>query len=198
MRFLIACAMLFAASQASAHKIDDFLAGLNTFQADFEQVVEGDNGISKPLYGVFYLKRPGQFRWDYKGKEAQLIVADGNRVWLLDRELDQVSHQAQKKALRGTPAQLLSQKEKVEKHFRIQRDYDAEGLQWTLLVPKDSEGQVDQVSVAFKDGELKRLVMTDKFNQTTRFKFSNSKRNPKLKGSLFKFKAPAGFDIWEH
>lgn len=198
MRFLLACAMLLFASQASAHKIDDFLKNLNTFQADFEQVVEGDNGTSKPVYGVFYLKRPGQFRWDYRGEDAQLIVADGKRVWLLDRDLDQVSHQSQKKALRGTPAQLLSQKDRVEKHFTIRRDYESGGLQWTLLIPKDEDGQMEKVSVAFKDGELKRLVMTDKFNQTTRFAFTNARRNPGLKSSLFKFKAPKGFDVWEH
>ena len=104
MRFLIAGLTLLFASQASAQKIDDFLNNLKTFQADFEQVVENDSGMTLPVYGVFYLKRPGLFRWDYEGDSAQLIVADGKRVWLLDRELDQVSHQSQKSALRGTPA----------------------------------------------------------------------------------------------
>ena len=198
MRFLMAGLMLLLASQASAHKIDEFLKGLNTFQANFEQVVETDDGISRPVYGVFYLKRPGLFRWDYEGENAQLIVADGKRVWLLDRDLDQVSHQSQKRALRGTPAQLLSQKEGVEKHFTIRRDYEADGLQWTLLLPKDADGQVEQVSVAFQGDVLKRLEMTDKFNQTTRFTFSDSRRNPRLAASLFEFKAPPGFDVWEH
>ena len=198
MRFLMAGLMLLLASQASAHKIDEFLKGLNTFQANFEQVVETDDGISRPVYGVFYLKRPGLFRWDYEGENAQLIVADGKRVWLLDRDLDQVSHQSQKRALRGTPAQLLSQKEGVEKHFTIRRDYEADGLQWTLLLPKDADGQVEQVSVAFQGDVLKRLEMTDKFNQTTRFTFSDNRRNPRLAASLFEFKAPPGFDVWEH
>ena len=198
MRFLMVTVMLLFASQASAHKIDEFLKGLDTFQANFEQVVESDSGITRPVYGVFYLKRPGQFRWDYEGENAQLIVADGKRVWLLDRDLDQVSHQSQKTALRGTPAQLLSQKESVEQHFTISRDYEANGLQWTLLIPRDKDGQMEQVSVAFKDNQLMRLEMTDKFNQTTRFRFTEARRNPGLEKSLFKFKAPPGFDVWEH
>lgn len=198
MRYLMAGLLMLFASQAYAHKIDEFLMGLETFQADFEQVVESDGGISRPAHGVFYLKRPGLFRWEYAGENSQLIVADGKRVWLLDRDLDQVSHQSQKRALRGTPAQLLSQKGKVEKHFRIERDFEADGLHWTMLVPKDEDGQMEQVSVAFKGGNLKRLEMIDKFNQTTRFTFTNARRNPRLNSSLFKFKAPPGFDVWEH
>ena len=199
MRFLIAAGlMLLFASQASAHKIDEFLDGLQTFQADFEQIVESGSGLTSPVYGVFYLKRPGRFRWDYKGDDAQLIVADGKRVWLLDRDLDQVSHQSQQRALRGTPAQLLSVKGGVERHFSIQRDYEADGLQWTRLIPKDEDSQMEQVSVAFEGDQLKRLEMTDKFNQTTRFRFTNTTRNPRLNASLFKFEAPPGFDVWEH
>ena len=116
---------------------------------------------------------------------------------MLDRDVDQVSQQSQKRALRGTPAQLLSQKEGVEKHFTIRRDYEADGLQWTLLLPKDADGQVEQVSVAFQGDVLKRLEMTDKFNQTTRFRFTNTQRNPPLDASLFRFEAPPGFDVWE-
>ena len=198
MRFLIAGLMLLFASQASAHKIDEFLKNLQTFQADFEQVVESGSGMTLPVYGVFYLKRPGLFRWDYEGETAQLIVADGKRVWLLDRELDQVSHQSQKTALRGTPAQLLSGQGSVERHFSIHRDYEANGLQWTQLIPKDEDSQMEQVSVAFDGNQLKRLEMTDKFNQTTRFKFTNPTRNPRLDGALFRFEAPPGFDVWEH
>ncbi len=199
MRFLIAAGlMLLFASQASAHKIDEFLDGLQTFQADFEQIVESGSGLTAPVYGVFYLKRPGRFRWDYRGDDAQLIVADGKRVWLLDRDLDQVSHQSQQRALRGTPAQLLSGRGGVEKHFSIQRDYEADGLQWTRLIPKDEDSQMEQVSVAFEGNQLKRLEMTDKFNQTTRFRFTNTTRNPRLNASLFKFEAPPGFDVWEH
>lgn len=198
MRFLMACLMLLFASQASAHKIDEFLKGLDTFQADFEQVVETDSGMTAPVQGVFYLKRPGLFRWDYAGETAQLIVADGKRVWLLDRDLDQVSHQSQTTALRGTPAQLLSGKDGVERHFRIHRDYVANGLEWTQLIPKDADSQMEQVSVAFDGNQLRRLEMTDKFNQTTRFRFTNPRRNPQLDSALFKFKAPPGFDVWEH
>ncbi len=182
-----------------ATSLERFLTGLKTMQADFVQSVESQGGSqSTSQKGVFYLKRPGKFRWDYAGKDAQLIVADGRTVWLLDRDLEQVSHQPQKMALRGTPAQLLSQGEKIDKHFTILREYKSDGLEWMALAPVDKDSQVEEVDVAFRDNKLVKLEMTDKLGQYTRFSFSNVKRNPALRKSLFKFKAPPGFDVWEH
>ncbi len=182
-----------------ATSLDRFLSGLKTMQADFVQSVESQGGSqSTSQKGVFYLKRPGKFRWDYAGKDAQLIVADGRTVWLLDRDLEQVSHQPQKMALRGTPAQLLSQGEKIDKHFTILREYKRDGLEWMALAPVDKDSQIEEVDVAFRDNKLIKLEMTDKLGQYTRFSFSNVQRNPSLSKSLFKFKAPPGFDVWEH
>lgn len=182
-----------------ATALDSFLSGLKTMQADFVQSIESQGG-SKSISqeGVFYLKRPGKFRWDYAGKDAQLIVADGRTVWLLDRDLEQVSHQPQKMALRGTPAQLLSQGEAIDKHFRVLRQYQRDGLQWMALAPVDADSRVEEVDVAFLDNKLVVLEMTDKLGQHTKFSFSNVQRNPSLSKSLFKFKAPPGFDVWEH
>ena len=66
------------------------------------------------------------------------------------------------------------------------------------LAPVDKDSQVEEVDVAFLDNKLVKLEMTDKLGQHTRFSFSNVKRNPVLNKSLFKFKAPPGFDVWEH
>ncbi|HBH36236.1 MAG TPA: outer membrane lipoprotein carrier protein LolA [Gammaproteobacteria bacterium] len=186
-------------TQLHATALDSFLSGLKTMQADFVQSVESQGGSQfTSQNGVFYLKRPGKFRWDYTGKDAQLIVADGKTVWLLDRDLEQISHQPQKMALRGTPAQLLSQDEKVDKHFRVAREYESDGLQWMKLTPVNPDSQAEEVLVAFRDNELVKLEMADKLGQYTRFSFSNVQRNPALSKSLFKFKAPPGYDVWEH
>ena len=199
MRLTLLIMMILLSTPLYATVLDSFLSGLKTMQADFVQNVESQGGSqSISQSGVFYLKRPGKFRWDYAGKDAQLIVADGKTVWLLDRDLEQVSHQPQKMALRGTPAQLLSQGEKVDEHFTVLREYKRDGLEWMALAPVDKDSQVEEVDVAFRDNKLMKLEMTDKLGQHTSFSFSNVQRNPTLSKSLFKFKAPPGFDVWEH
>lgn len=198
-RLLLTVVLLSLSASLHATLLDKFLAGLDTMQADFEQRVEAQGGSqSTSQSGIFYLQRPGKFRWDYAGENSQLIVADGRTVWLLDRDLEQVSHQPQSMALRGTPAQLLSEGEKVENHFQLAREYRSEGLQWMSLTPVDADSQVEQVLVAFRGNQLVKLEMIDKLGQYTRFSFSNIKRNPPLSKSLFKFKAPPGYDVWEH
>jgi outer membrane lipoprotein carrier protein len=96
-----------------------FLDGLKTLQADFVQTVltrgPGDNPrISR---GTFYLSRPDHFRWSYTQPAGQVVVADGSRVWLYDPELSQVSNESQEEALRGTPAQVLSETGPIDRHF---------------------------------------------------------------------------------
>jgi outer membrane lipoprotein carrier protein len=173
-----------------------FLQGLTTLQADFQQTLEQpDEGGILSSSGTFYLKRPGQLRWEYQPPNDQLIVADGKRIWLYDRELEQVSHRSQKAALEGTPAQLLSTAGPLDQHFEIKDLGVQDGLNWVELLPKDKESQFHSVRLALTDKALLRMEMSDNFGQTTRFLFSNVQRNPGLDDKLFDFQPPSGIDL---
>jgi len=196
---LIVLSMLaLSAVQAGAQdRLDGFLQGLDSLQARFEQTVQSDNGVSGPFAGTFSLRRPGQFRWDYDGEEGQLIVADGKRVWLLDRELEQVSHQSQDTALRGTPAQLLSGEDDVETYFTVTDGGEFDGLSWVDLVPRDEDSQFARLHLAFDGEELARIEMADRFGQYTRFRFHEVRRNLELDDGLFRFEPPPGWDVFQ-
>ncbi|MES9930688.1 MAG: outer membrane lipoprotein carrier protein LolA, partial [Candidatus Thiodiazotropha sp. 6PDIVS] len=156
-------------------------------QPDYDQVF-GSNG-------VFYLKRPGQLRWEYQTPSQQLIVADGSRVWLHDIELEQVSHRSQDAVLKGTPAQLLSDLGPVSQHFNVNELGDEGNLTWLELIPKDEEAQFSSVRLALNDNSLERMEMFDNFGQVTRFFFDNMLRNPELNDSLFEFEPPPLIDL---
>lgn len=189
---------VYSAAQAAdgTQRLEKFLKGLDTLQADFLQTIErpDEEGIFSTS-GTFYLKRPGQLRWEYEGQDGQLIVADGRRIWLHDKELEQVSHRSQKSALEGTPAQLLSTKEPVDRHFEISELASDDGMTWLELQPKDKEAQFNQVRLALQGDELRRMEMSDNFGQITRFVFANVQRNPKLDAKLFEFHPPSGIDL---
>ncbi len=185
-------------SQAADGKdlLKHFLQGLTTLQADFQQVLEQpDEGGTFFSSGTFFLKRPGRLRWEYKPPNDQLIVADGKRIWLYDKDLEQVSHRSQKAALEGTPAQLLSTSEPLDLHFQIKDLGMREGLNWVELLPKDKDSQFQWVRLALTDKLLQRMEMADNFGQTTHFLFSNVQRNPPLDDKLFDYKPPAGLDL---
>lgn len=180
-----------------SERLDQFLDNLGTLQAQFEQSVLGDDTHEATHFqGMFYLRRPGQFRWDYTEPYEQLIVADGERVWVYDSELEQVSHRSQKEALNGTPAQLLSDTESVERNFEVIDIGTREEMEWLKLIPRDKESQFVRILLAFKGKELRRMEMADQFGQITHFQFNKIQRNLELSDKLFVFEAPEGVDSY--
>ncbi|MTW20910.1 LolA family protein [Allochromatium palmeri] len=170
-----------------AQRVDDYLNGLNSLKADFEQFTfNAERTQMMETRGTLYLQRPGRFRWEYAGPNPQIIIADGNRVYLHDVELKQVSHQSQAKALRGTPALLLSNAEPIEHHFEVRPIESTDGRDWVELIPKDAETDVVRIELGFGKDTLDSLIMEDSFGQETRLNFTGAQRNVQLKPELFK------------
>jgi len=176
--------------------VKDYLRGLNSLEANFRQItLAADGGEMIESRGTFYLLRPNRFRWDYETPSEQLIVADGKRIYVYDKELEQVSHRSQKAILDGTPAQLLASNEPPEKYFTMRNIDRGDGRVWAELIPKTSDTDVEKLQIGFTDGELDTLVMEDRFGQLTRFIFTDLDRNPQLQYDMFRFNRPAGADF---
>ncbi len=199
-RFLLLLALLFTPivvqADEGAKQLQLFLRNLNTLQADFQQTLTTPKLEGAFITnGTFYLNRPGRFRWEYAPPNEQIIVADGNRVWLQDVELEQVSHRSQHEVLKGTPALLLSDTSPVDRYFDIRELGEKEGLVWVELLPKQKDVQFNSLRLGLADRELRRMDMSDSFGQVTRFVFSNITRNTELQDELFIFDPPSGLDL---
>lgn len=170
-----------------ANRVDAYLSGLNSLQADFEQFTfNADHTQMMEAHGTLYLQRPGRFRWEYSSPTKQVIIADGKRVYLHDLDLKQVSHQSQDKALRGTPALLLANREPIEQHFEAKSIASTDGRDWVELIPKDQDTDVLRIEIGFGKDTLDSLIMQDSFGQETRLNFTGAQRNTSLKSDLFK------------
>ncbi len=180
---------------AGRARVQQYLQGLVTLKADFEQVVSNSSFTKeKRSKGVLYIKRPGLFRWEYS-EPHQLIVADGETIWLFDEELKQVSFRDQQKALRGTPAQLLTGTGPIENFFTVKGSGKDQELDWVDLVPTWPEAEFTRIILVFEGKELLSLESRDTYGQITRIHLSAQQRNLKLDDKLFKFKPPSGFDV---
>ncbi len=199
-RFLLILALLLTSltvqADEGAKQLQRFLKNLTTLKADFQQTLTTPEleGVFI-TNGTFYLNRPGRFRWEYAPPNEQIIVADGNRVWLHDVELEQVSHRSQREALKGTPALLLSDTSPVGRYFDTRELGKKEGLIWVELLPKQKDVQFNHLRLGLADHELRRMEMSDSFGQVTRFVFSNIARNTELQDELFIFDPPSGLDL---
>ena len=187
------------ASAGGTDRLQAFLSGVESLQARFDQsVFDTSQGQTRRLEGIFYLQRPGKFRWDYTEPKGQIVLADGKTVWLVEEDLKQAYQKPQSDALRGTPALLLTEQLKLEDHFEIADLGPSQDLEWVELVPRDPESQFTRILLAFKDNELRRMELADKFAQVTRFGFSDINRNPRLDPKLFVYTPPRGTQLFEH
>jgi outer membrane lipoprotein carrier protein len=198
MRFLV-LSLLLICSSAQADSLDRFKALLRDTQsarADFEQKVYGRDGkLTQESHGSFAFQRPGRFRWTYAKPVDQLIVGDGERVWIYDRDLNQVTVRKLSRALGSTPAALLAGASEVEHAFQLRDAGPRDGLEWLEARPKESEAGFEVVRMGFSPSSLQAMELVDHFGHTTRLRFSNLQRNPKVDPSEFRFEPPKGADV---
>ena len=198
MRVLV---LLLAAFASAAHadaveRFRSFLKSTQSARADFEQKVYGrENKLLQESKGSFVFQRPGRFRWTYAKPVDQVIVGDGERVWIHDRDLNQVTVRRMSKALGSTPAALLAGSSDVEKSFQLSEAGTRDKLEWLEAKPRDPEAGFDRIRMGFSATGIEAMELVDNFGQTTRLRFVNLQRNPKTDPADFRFEPPKGADI---
>jgi outer membrane lipoprotein carrier protein len=185
-----------AAAAASLDALRSFLRDTREARVTFTQTVTDKAGRKgQPSRGELTLSRPGKFRWSVEKPYRQLVVGDGERVWIFDEDLNQVVVRRMGTALGSTPAALLAGREDVEKSFRWRELGSADGLDWLEAVPNASDAAFTQIRLGFVGRELAALALTDTFGQTTRVDFGAMQRNPPLPPETFRFVPPKGADV---
>jgi outer membrane lipoprotein carrier protein len=177
-------------------RMDQFLAGLKTMRADFSQVVvDPDGTVVEETVGELLISRPDRFRLQYTAPYEQLYVADGERVWMYDKDLEQVTVKQQGEALGSTPALLLSSTEPLTRNFEVTELGTRDDATWLELKPRRQDASFESVQLGFRDGALNVMEMVDGFGQRTRLEFGRIERNPRVEANAFRFTPPKGVDV---
>jgi len=183
------------ADARAAERLESALESLSGLRAEFSQAVTDSAGNRiESAEGSVSLARPGRFRWDYR-EPRQLIVSDGNTVWLYDIDLAQVTVRPAAESLAGTPALLLAGQAGVREAFSITDGGTADGLEWSRLRPRGVDGDFTEMQVGVAGTALKRMRLLDKLGQTTELEFSRIERNPPFAPGTFRFEPPPGVDV---
>lgn len=178
--------------------LDNFLKELRSLQAQFEQKLSSEKGdLLETSRGQMFLQRPNKFRWDYQQPFKQLIVADGNKVWVYDHDLNQVTTKSMKSALGSTPALLLSSdNSKIEQDFFVNGlPSPSPGINRFELVSKDAQAQFKSIRLNLQGKILQTFEFVDNLGQTSVITFSQMKYNEAVDQDLFIFTPPAGVDM---
>ena len=200
MKKIIICifVVLFNASAHAAglERMKEYFKNIQSAQANFHQVVTDKQGQkTQEVTGSMRLQKPNKFRWDYNKPYVQQIVGDGEKIWLFDPELNQVTVRSFAKAASSSPAALLAGGKDIERSFTI-KDASRKGeLEWVMAIPKIKETGFERLFLGFKGDELMKMELHDSFGNRTAIEFTDVQRNPKIPADSFKFIPPRDADV---
>ena len=185
-----------AAHASGPEQLQAFIAKNQSIRAQFTQTVLAKSGRKPQVsQGSFVFSRPGRFRLSYEKPYVQLLVGDGEKLWVYDPDLNQVSVRKLDRALGASPATLLAGDGQLDRDFVLGDAGAKDGLEWVDARPRAKEGSFERVRIGLKDQLPQVMEVQDNFGQTTTMTFSRVERNPSLSPSLFHFVPPKGADV---
>jgi outer membrane lipoprotein carrier protein len=198
-KYLIAVAALSCSTYSLADAITqlkEFSAQAKTAKGEFVQKMQKNSaGAMEVSSGSFAFSRPGKFRWEVRKPFEQLMVADGEKLFFFDKDLNQVTVKGLQDAVGASPAMLLFGGTDLEKAFTLTALPNKDSVEWLEALPKSKEAGFDRIILGFSGGVPAQMEVRDAFNRVTSFTFQGVERNAKIDAEQFRFTAPKGADV---
>ncbi|QOL49329.1 outer membrane lipoprotein chaperone LolA [Massilia litorea] len=194
----VAFALSGAAHASALEQFKSFVATTKAAKGEFtqQQQRKSQTGKISPVSsGSFVFARPGKFIWNYTKPYDQLLQADGDQLYIYDKDLNQVTVKKLGNALGSSPAAILFGSNDLEKNFTLSEAGTRDGLEWLNAVPKAKDTTFEQISIGLKNGTPEAMELKDTFGQTSVLKFTSFQRNPSLGAQEFRFEMPKGAEV---
>ncbi len=194
---LVSATDLNAAAPGPARQaLNQFSGQVKTLSGQFSQTILDANGKTiDASSGLLKLQAPRQFRWDVQKPEPQLVIADGDNIWVYDIELEQVSVRPQSFDESNSPLAVLLDLAMLDQEFIVSEAGKQSGLQWLQLKSRAKEPEFQSAKLGFDKSGLAQMRLTDNFGQRTEIRFSQWRKNTALKAAEFQFTPPEGVDV---
>ncbi len=181
--------------------LNAFVNNVSTMSSEFSQVVLDKKGLKlQDVEGVMLFKRPNKFRWDYLKPYQNQIISDGDRLFMYDQDLRQVSINPIAKVAGSTPLLIIAGKN-IEKYFTLRNIEDQvanemnQNIKWVEAVPIEEGAGFSKVILGLTENKLSVMKIVDAFEHSTTISFKNAKYNVTLVDNDFLFKLPTGVDV---
>jgi outer membrane lipoprotein carrier protein len=184
------------ARAAGIDQLRTFLTQTKTARGEFSQRVGSRNSPKTQISsGAFVFQRPGRFRWTYVKPYEQVIVADGETLYLFDKDLNQVTVKKLAGAIPASPASILFGSNQFEKDFEVRDSGTRDDLEWIVATPRARDTPFEKIEIGFRDGLPAAMQLADSFGQTSQLRFSKVERDPVVDPQTFRFTPPPGADV---
>ena len=189
---LLVLLLLPPAALAERSELERYYSDVETLQGAFSQETSDEDGrVLERSEGHLWISRPNRFNWRYESPYEQQIVADGERVWVYDVDLLQVTVRPIEEVLGSGPALLLSgELEALEEQFHIHRDGD-----WLVLEPREGGWEIEEARLRFEDGVPVEIMVLDGLGQTNTLRLKALEANEPIDDERFRFEPPVEADV---
>lgn len=194
---LITCSLPILANDNNQN-LQEQLNKYNQLSGHFTQIISNEQGSqTQSSEGEFWVKKPNQFRWNYQSPYIQKIVSNGDKLWIYDEDLEQVSIKAASKAIDSSPLSIILGSKNLKQLFKVTKLAAKDSIEWIKLTPITDNSGFDYIDIGFNEGVLNRMILRDSFGQTTRLLFTAVAVNTHIDDELFIFAIPEGTDVFE-
>lgn len=200
---LVAGALLWTV-QAHAAALDQFKSFVSSTQSargEFTQqlvkIESGTTKVSNKSTGTFVFARPGKFIWTYQKPYEQLLQADGDKLYIYDKDLNQVTIKKLGDALGSSPAAILFGNNDLDKNFTLKEAGTKDGMEWLEATPKAKDTTFEHIGIGMRNGVPAAMELRDSFGQVSLLSFTKFETNPSMPAGQFKFVVPKGADVFQ-
>lgn len=204
-KLLAVSALAFApifAEAAALEQFKSFVASTKAAKGEFTQrqvkMMDGTAKVSNVSSGSFSFARPGKFIWTYQKPYEQLLQADGDKLYIFDKDLNQVTVKKLGDALASSPAAILFGSNDLEKNFTLKEAGTKDGLEWLDATPKAKDSTFEHIGIGLRNGVPQAMELRDAFGQVSLLSFQHFEKNPVIPANAFKFVVPKGADVFNN
>ncbi len=155
--------------------------------------------ITDSASGKLFIKYPGKMKWEYQEPETQIIVTDGDQLWMYRPADNQVMlGKAASFFSEGKGAGFLSDIRLLRKDFDIILEDIRFGDYYNLkLVPREQSWDIAYVRllVSRKTFRITQVFTYNAYEDVTRIELKDLKFNQTFGKNFFRFNIPAGVDV---
>ncbi len=195
---LVLSGLLAAPAYAGAlAQFKTFVSQTKGAKGEFLQRQMKESGrVSNSASGTFMFARPGKFIWLYQKPYQQLLQADGENLYVYDKDLNQVTIKKLGNALGSSPAAILFGSNDLEQNFTLKEIADKDGLEWLEATPKAKDTSFERINIGLRGGVPEAMELYDSFGQISLLTFKQFEKNPAMGQDQFKFVTPKGADVF--
>lgn len=189
-----------AVANEAAQALAERLNAHQRFTAEFQQYTLGDGSSREELSkGRMWIEHPNRVRWETTDPFPQLIVGDGENLWIYDPDLEQATRRSLTQDYAFTPASVLgaSQAELEQRFFVSEIEAGANDALFELRPKQSESAEFERLRMLFGPQALTEILIEDGLGQRSLIMLKDVRFPQQIDYSRFSFTPPPGTDLIE-